>query len=187
MLQRLSDYLLSIANRKTFAAALVVYLVFGAYVMPQGAKKFEEISGKKVEILDLQLSYSPDKAKAILADYNDAGRAFAIKFGLIADTVYPLAYTFLFLIITAMIFKGLANYNVRTGYLHLFPLLILPVDYLENISLVNLMTSYPNLSDASIHIASAFTSLKWGLVGILAFITLGGLALLAVKRLGKTN
>lgn len=49
------------------------------------------------------------------------------------------------------------------------------------------MTSYPNLSDASIHVASAFTSLKWGLVGILAVVTLGGLALLAVKRLGKTN
>jgi hypothetical protein len=187
MIQKISTFFLSIANWKTFAGALIVYLVFGAYVMPHGAKKIEELSGKKIEILDLQFSYSPGKAKAILADYNDASRSFAIKFGLIADTIYPLAYTFFFLVITSMIFKGLLNRGVKTGYLHLFPLLILPLDYLENVCIVNLMKNFPAISDMQVHMASFFTSVKWIFVAALAAIIIYGLARLSIKSLSKAN
>ncbi|HLP21050.1 MAG TPA: hypothetical protein VK174_12145 [Chitinophagales bacterium] len=185
MIRKVSAYFLRIANWKTFVAALLLYLLFGAYVMPQGAKAFEANSGKKVEILDLQFHYTPEQARSIIADYGDAGRSFAIKFGLIADTLYPLAYTFFFLMITSLIFKGLINKGTRTGNLHLFPLFILVVDYCENIGIANLMNSYPNFTDTEVHVASFFTSLKWCLVVGLALITIGALIILLLKKQPK--
>ena len=187
MIKRISDYFLHIANLKTLAVATAVYLVFAAYVMPQGAKRFEEINGTKVSILDLQFSYNPVQAKAILANYNAEGRSYAIKFGLIADTFYPMAYTFLFSIITTLIFKRLSRYEVRTGYLHLFPLLILPVDYGENTGIVTLMKKYPDLSNADVYFTSFLTSLKWSLLAGLLIIIVGALIALGVKSFAKSH
>lgn len=182
MIKKISDYFLKIASLRTFLAALAIYLVFGTYVMPTGAKKFEEKAGQKVEILDLQFTYSPAKARQIIDKYGQGGRDYAIQFGLVADTFYPVAYTFLFLIITSLIFKNLKSKGLNTGSLHLFPLVIVPVDYMENLSIANVMLKYPQISDNEIQIASFFTSLKWCLVAGLILIILGALVLLVTKK-----
>lgn len=187
MIRKVSAYFLRIANWKTFVAALLLYILFAGFIMKRGAQAFEDISGKKVEILDLQFHYTPEQARSIIADYGDAGRSFAIKFGLIADALYPLAYTFFFLMITSLIFKGLINKGTRTGNLHLFPLFILVVDYCENVGIANLMNSYPNFTDTEVHIASFFTSLKWCLVIGLALITVGALTILLLKKQPKQS
>lgn len=182
MIKRLSDFFLNIAGLRTFLAALAIYLVFGAYVMPTGAKTFQEKAGQKVEILDLQFNYNPAQARQIIDKYGQEGRSYAIQFGLVADTFYPMAYTFLFLIITSLIFKNLKNKGLNTGSLHLFPLVIVPVDYLENLSIANLMLKYPQVSDNEILIASFFTSFKWCLVAGLILIILGALVLMLTKK-----
>ncbi|HRG87669.1 MAG TPA: hypothetical protein PLW44_01525 [Chitinophagales bacterium] len=185
MLANVSGWLYRIANVKTLLAAIAVYLVFGAYVMPTGTKTFAAKAGQQVEILDLQFNYTPAKARQIIDLYGTDARAYAVKFGLIADTLYPLAYTFLFLIITSLIFKNLKAKGIDTGSLHLFPLVIVPVDYLENISIANLLLTHPGFSDKAAQIASFFTSLKWCLVAGLVLITFGGLITLLLKKTPK--
>ena len=187
MIEKISDFFWRIANWKTFLLGLIVYLIFGGYVMPHGAKTFNDLSGKKVEVMDLQFFYTPEKAREIISQYSDAARNFAIQFGLMADTVYPVAYTFLFLIITTLIFKGLAKYNITYKYLHLFPLIILPVDYFENICVATLFKTYPNFSNGLAYLATFFTTLKWSLVILLLLIVIAGLITLAVKQFSKAN
>jgi|ERR1043165_82034 hypothetical protein len=188
MLQKLSTFLLRIANWKTFLLGLALYMLFGAFIMPSGAKAFNQINGQKVAIFDLQVTgYSPADAKAILDKYTDEGRAFAVKFGLVADTFYPMAYTFFFLIITSLIAKGLANNGVRTGLWHLFPLTVLLADYCENIFIVQVIQSYPNLSEGMVHTASFLTCFKWGLIGVLLLLVVVGLVVLGVKRFSRKD
>ncbi len=183
MLNKLSDFFGRIAGLKTFLAGLALDLLFNILVMPWGAETFNDLSGHKVEVLDLKFSYSPETARAIIGAYSEAARSFAIKFGLIADTIYPLAYTFFFTITLSWILKSLSAYNIKVKHLHLFPLLILLLDYCENIGIASLMASYPNFSDLQVYITSFLTSLKWGMVGILIAIILSGLVALAGKRL----
>jgi len=187
MLNKFSSFFWRIAGWKTFLPALGIYFVFGGYIMPRGAMQFEALSGKKVEILDLRFFYSPDKARSIISEYTDASRSFAIQFGLMADTVYPVAYTFLFLIITSWIFKALSAYGIGYRHLHLFPLIILPVDYFENISIATMMKTYPAITDANAYVATFFTSLKWTLVIVLTLITISALLMLIVKRFSKAH
>ena len=186
MLNKLSDFFWNIADWKTFLLGFILYMIFGGYIMPQGVRMFQEVSGKSdVQVMDLQFCYSPEKARSIIGDYGHEGRTLAVKFGLIADTVYPMAYTFYFIIILTWILKGLSAYGVRYKHVHLFPLLILLIDYCENINLANLFRTYPNFSDMQVYIASFFTSLKWSLVGVLAVLILCALIWLLQKKLSK--
>jgi hypothetical protein len=185
MLNKLSDFVWRIAGWKTFLAGLILDGLFMGLIMPRGAGTFSSLSGKEVAVLDLKFSYSPEMARTIIAAYSDSARSFAIKFGLIADTVYPLAYTFFFTMALTWLLKTLSQYGLKVKYLHLFPLVILPIDYLENIAIANLMSSYPTFTDTAVFVASLFTSLKWSAVGIMAAIILSGLVALAGKRLSN--
>ena len=185
MIQKTLNNFWQAANGKTFFAALVVYIFFGAVVMPAGAKKVSEVSRKKVEILDLQFSYSPEMARHIISEYSDSGRKYAIQFGLIADTFYPISYTFLFVVLTAWIFKAIDP--IKFKRVLLLPLVIPVVDYGENLNIALLMYGYPQLHDWQVHLSSLFTSLKWILVVLQVLVIVGALLWLICKKLSKKS
>lgn len=185
MINKIAIFFWEIASWKTFLAGLILYLFFGGYVMPAGVKAFEETSGHKVEILDLQFSYSLERATSIISDYSDSGRKLAIKFGLIADTIYPLSYTFFFTIMFTLILKALSNYGIRYRYLHLFPLLILVTDYFENIGLATMFFYYPNFSNTHVVVTSLLTTTKWSLLILLGVMMIAGLIALTYQKLTK--
>ena len=185
MLQKIAGYFWRSAGIKTFMAALLLYLVFGGFVMPKGTQTIWQICGKKVEILDLQFNYTPERARAILSEYNEAGRDFAAKFSLIGDTLYPIVYTFLFLIMASWLFKSLAAYGFRIRYVHLLPLLVMIADYCENAGIITMLKAYPGFSDTLVIITSFFTSLKWSLLVLLAFILGAAIWLLTFYRITR--
>ena len=185
MLEKIADFFWRTAGWKTFIAALLIYIVFGVVVMPKGMQMIQQISGKTVEILDLQFSYTPEKAKAIISQYGDNGRAFASKFEIIADTLYPVSYTFLFLVIMGWVFKLLAPYGFRIRYIHLLPFVVMLADYSENACIISMLKAYPDISDRLATISSLFTSLKWSLLVAQTFIIAVALWLLTFYRMTK--
>lgn len=187
MINRLSTFFWRAAGVKTFLAGLLLEILFGTVIMPWGAANFNKLSNRRVEVLDLKFSYNPQMARNIIGAYSPAARGFAIKFGLIADTLYPLAYTFFFTITLAWILKSLSRYGIRIKHLHLFPLLILILDYCENIGIASLMSNYPDFSDFQVYVASFFSSLKWAMVGVLAAISISGLVALTGKAFLNRN
>jgi len=175
MITQISRYFSSIADWKILTAAIILYIFFGAFIMPNGAKKFKELSGgRDVKILDLQFSYSPDSARVYLAEYTPDSRDYAIKFGLGADSFYPIAYTFLLVIIVALIYKTPDPKGTVWQNVHLFPLAILIVDYLENIGIASLHFYYPDIADWQIRLSSSLTSLKWSLVVVVLLLMIYG-------------
>ncbi len=185
MLQKIAGFFWRIAGFKAFIGALIIYLVFAAYVMPKGPQMIQQISGKKVEILDLQFTYTPERARAILGEYGVLARWEAASFELWADTLYPLAYTFLFLIIMGWLFKSLSVYGVRIRYIHLLPFLVLIADYCENACIITMLKSYPDFSDNLALASSFFTSLKWSLLALITFIIGAGIWLLTFYKMTR--
>jgi len=185
MLQKIAGFFWTIAGIKTFVAALAIYLVFGAYIMPHGAMMIQQLSGKKVEMLDLQFSYTPEKARAIIKEYGVAARWKAAEFELWADTLYPMAYTFLFLIIMGWVFKSLSAYGVRVKYIHLLPFLVMFADYSENACIIAMLKNYPGFSDNLAIASSFFTSLKWSLLAVITFIIGGAIWLLTFYKMTR--
>jgi hypothetical protein len=186
MLNILSEFILKLANWRAFGYALLLYLAFGAYIMPQAAKKLDEMNGRHVEILDLQFHYTPERARTIIGEYTRESRLLAANFELVGDGVYPFVYTFLFLIINALIVKALLAYGVKHRYIHLFPFFIMVIDYCENTGIITMLRNFPDFPDTIASITSVFTSLKWVAVTIeILFILLGSLLLLYYRLTGK--
>ena len=183
MLKTIHDFFLRIAGWQTFVAALLVYLVFGLYVMPHGLATIQQLSGKKVEVLDLQFSYTPEHARAILSEYTDESRAYTMRFSAIDDGLYPIAYTFLILIMMSWLSRSLAVHGIRTGYLHLLPFVVMLADYTENTCIITMIRRYPDFSDGLLRISSLCTTVKWSLLGLEALMILVGLCLIGYYRM----
>lgn len=159
--------LLEAATARALWIALAAYIAM-AMVMSWGAGRMNALSGKQVEILDLQPGYTPERVQAILSQYTPEALAFAAWFNLIADTLYPLAYTALFVVIIARLCRKVVPQHPAWRWLLLLPFPIPIIDYLENAGIVQLIWQYPDLKVSTIHLASFFTTLKWGMVGLAA-------------------
>lgn len=149
--------------------SMVSFLVVAVGVMQPGAKKLEKLSGKPVEILDLQWGFSQQAARGILAEYTPAALQAAATFLVWADTLYPLVYGTMIALWLAFLFrKGIWQYLV------LLPMLVVLVDFAENYWLYKVLTAYPREEGSWILYASLCNGVKWGLLGIAGLACLGG-------------
>lgn len=181
---KISRFFSRIANFKTFIVATVIYVFFAAVVMKQGADTISEKAGKKVEIFDLQVTgYSPARAAEIQADYNPEAREYAAMFNLVADSLYPFAYTFLYIILLAWVYKTLVPTNKLYTHIHLLPLSTMLIDYSENACIISMMRKYPNVSDTLVNISSTFTLIKWGTLAVTTIVVIWGWGLLVYYKL----
>jgi len=183
MFYKISDWFRQIAGVKTFWLAIAIYLVFGAFIMPFGAAHISSLAGKPVKIVDLQMSgYSPNDVRTIIGMYTNEARHFSWLFTAIADSLYPFAYTFLYIIIIAWVFKPLAKTHAYYTHVHLFPLIAMGADFCENACIITMFRTYPNFSDLLVHVSSTLTVFKWIMAGAQTLLILWGLILLLVKR-----
>ena len=151
----------SLSSAKSFAVLLVAYLIFVALLMP-GLASSAAGSGP----LDLLFSYSPAEAFARVESYGAAGRrAYAIG-SLTLDTAYPLIYTALFMVIIMQLTRGPESAPHPREKLALIPLATLIFDLGENLSIVAMLSAYPQTHQWVAKLASLFTSLKWVSAGI---------------------
>lgn len=177
-MNNLSDFLKKIANRWTFLMALTIYLPFGLYIMPEGMRTIQEVAGKKVEVLDLQFNYNASKVESILSEYNEEARFMAARFNAIADSLYPVAYTFLYIILTAWVYNNVGKYRNVWKHIHLLPLSVMLIDYAENSGIIYMLRHYPNYSKEVPLIFGLITSFKWLMVGVVSIVVLAGIAIL---------
>lgn len=185
MLQTISAFFWRISTWKTFVIALLAYALWGGLVMTKGMQHIQDLCGQKVEILDLQFHSSPENTRAILGSYTAEAKQFVMVFGLVFDTIYPLVYGFLFIVTGCLVFRKRKEQFPWLFYLPLLPLLIIFVDYAENINIASLLYTFPSVSDIRINITSAFSSLKWILVVVEALLLFGGLIWLALPSKQK--
>ncbi|SDX76258.1 hypothetical protein SAMN05518855_1020131 [Paenibacillus sp. CF384] len=175
-----------LSNWQAISGLFIVLLVIEAVVLPYGSSKLNDYSGG-AGILDLRLSYSADKAYAIIGAYSDAGRSFYVTFTLAADYIYPIVYSLCFSLLTTVIYR---RAFAPKSWLHQLPLLIyitLLLDYLENACILTMLTNYPDRITFIAQAGSLFTTLKWTMAAISILLLLFGIVMLIVKRLRKTH
>lgn len=147
-------------------------------------KRVSEVAGKPVEILDLQYKgYTPERARQLIDSYGEEGRKLVIQFSTIADSAYPFVYTFFFIVTIAWIYKEGNRHGVVYNHLHLFPFVLMAVDFCENFFIVRMIRQYPHIQEQTVLIGSFFTTVKWALVAIQLLMILGGLLLLIMDKI----
>ena len=119
-----------------------------------------EAAGQEVEPLDMRSSYSHDEVVALFEILATEGRnVYTTVVGRI-DMLYPLLYGSLFILVLAWLLKKVLPHRSRWMLLSFFPLVGMLFDYLENIHILKLLDTFPDLDSNTVALTERFTLLK---------------------------
>jgi hypothetical protein len=159
-MEKISKWLHKISTGWVTVAAVIIFFIFMATVLPQQAAKAEETSGG-AESPDTSFFYSVDGLYKMAADYGEEGRKAYIRARFSFDVVFPLVYTaFLGTSISWVTQRGFPQHS-RWQLANLAPILGMVFDFLENFSTSLVMARYPAQTPVVDWLAPVFTLVKW--------------------------
>ena len=126
------------------------------------------------QTLDLQSSYSPEKAYQLIESYGEEGRQYYVLIELTLDLVYPILSALFFSTLTIYFFRRVFPLSSFWQKLPLLGPIVMIIDYLENTSILVMLMSYPSRLDAVAQAANIFTVTKFALSGLELILILVG-------------
>lgn len=173
----LSTFLMRVASWKSLLLFFALYVLFPAYILKNTQNKINELAGKPVAVIDLTFGFNPQKTLMMVADYGDAARSYYAWTEMTTDIVYPVVYAFLFGIILTLLYRE-SSY----AWVNLIPFICLLFDYLENINIFILLTTFPQQSLTIATLCEIFKLLKWLTFGAVILLILVGLTIKMINR-----
>ncbi|TDB65208.1 hypothetical protein [Arundinibacter roseus] len=161
---------------------LFLVLVIGINVLLFPALQTKMGQGAAADVLDLHIGFTKAEAMEVLTILGENGRQIYLWTELLADGIYPILYTLLFLSILSLIYKKILFPASYWRWINLVPLFILLADYLENVGIITLITTFPNFSDPVVWLTSAANQIKWGATLITSVVLLVGVGLLLFRK-----
>ena len=142
--------------------SLAVYLVMLFYTIPAVQSHAPEL-----KVFDLlPAGYSYDYAMKLLSSLGDKGRDEYLYTQLPVDFIYPALFSISSCLLLAWLFLKRNSEGSKVNYLCSVPIFAGLFDYLENIIVVIMIFSYPDISQNLVMLSSAATIVKSGLTTI---------------------
>jgi hypothetical protein len=183
MWKRFSDWLQRVSSGWVTLAALLVFLLFTALVLPRQAARSNLDTGDAGSP-DTSFYYTPADLYRFAEAYGEGGRRAYVRTRFTFDLVWPLVYgVFLATAISWVYGRGFAP-GSRWQRANLMPVLGVLFDYLENVATSLVMLRYPAQTPVVDVLAPAFTMAKWVLIYSSFVLLLVG-ALVAVWKWRK--
>jgi hypothetical protein len=183
MMETLTQLLARLANWKTIAILILIALPFNLVIFPMRSARLKELAGKSTPIIDVMFAYTPAQVYELVPAYGEQGRQLYALTELTADLVYPIIYNSLLSLLMAIIFRGAFSSGSKLHKLPLLPLASWLADYLENVGITTILSSYPQELDAVAWVTSFFSTVKWTVCGASAAMIVIGLVVLLVKKI----
>ncbi len=172
--KRVSDRLRRASTGWVALAALLIFLLFTALVLPQQATQAEQETGSSASP-DTSFFYTPADLYRMAESYGAEGRQAYVRARFTFDLVWPLVYAFFLVTAISWVFRAFGP-DSRWQLANLVPLLGALFDYLENLSTSLVMLRYPAQTPLVDLLAPVFTALKWAALGVSFALLVGGIA-----------
>ncbi len=172
-MKALSTFFYRFSNWKILVLLLVLYISFPAYFLKNAEIRMNSLSGKTLGPIDLTIGFTPSRTLQMVQEYGDAARAFYAMIEMTTDVIYPIVYSFLFAVTLSLLYyrKSYAPF----AYVNLFPFISLVFDYLENLTIVTMLKSYPEQSMTLASFCEIFKMIKWFSVVVTVLLIIYGL------------
>ena len=155
-----------------FTMTMVIYLLMLLYSIPM-----VESFAPNTALFDLSPSgYSYSQAISLLEELGDEGREIYLSRQLPLDFVYPGLFAISYTLLLIWLFSKSIKDTSKIFYLAFIPALGGLFDYLENIYIIRMINSFPDLSPRLVQVASTFTLLKSIFTTVFFLLLLAGLA-----------
>lgn len=175
-MSKIINYLQYISNGKVvlllFVLTNLIYILMLMYSLPLVSSYVPELV-----LFDMSpLGYSYSQAIELLIALGLEGRNTYLSIQLPLDFIYPGLFAVSYSLLITWVFKHYLSNDSKFYLIAFIPIIAGVFDYLENISIIVMLNSYPNISVNLVNISSAFTIVKSGattlflLILILSFI-----------------
>ena len=151
--------LVKFSTWKFIVPALVAFIVC-IYLFQKGQNEMSALAGKEVIMIDMMPQYDKDEISDFFTKIKPEGREIHRHMTAVVDMVFPFAYGALFILLSAFFLKRVVSPDSNWIYISLIPILLMVVDFKENLNTLALLKSYPNLDADMVASASTITSVK---------------------------
>ncbi len=181
---RASSAIQKFSSGKTVLASFAAFIVLAAliYGQPFGLARLEEITGG-AGILDMEFTYTPQQAYAMLGALGDAGREFYLTSILPLDLIVPLAYAVFYAVTISWFLSRWLPAESPWMRLNVVPLVAGIADYCEDIGVITMLLFYPTELYGVAAVTGVISTVKFLLVVASILLVLGALAGWAVSVL----
>ncbi|MFT5435533.1 MAG: hypothetical protein ACI840_000166 [Ulvibacter sp.] len=125
-----------------------------------------------MKLLDMLPSgYNRDYVNLLFRTLGENGREIYLTNQLPVDMIYPLLFGLTYSLLLAYFLKKLNKLKSPFTYLCLLPIIAGISDYLENIGIITMLNSYPDLTETTVNATNTFSIIKSTSTSIF-FITL---------------
>lgn len=182
--QRLSDWLHHVSTGWVTVAAIALFLLFTALVLPGQAAEAESSTGD-TSSPDTSLFYTPDELYAMAEAYGPEGRRAYIRARFTFDLVWPLVYLVFLATTVSWVYHRAFEPDSLLQRANLVPVLGALFDYLENVATSLVMARYPARTPVVDLLAPVFTFVKWIFVGGSFVVLAVGVVVALVRWISK--
>ena len=184
-MKKLFDY----ANWKTILPLFILLIGFIVYAFPKYQNQINSLTGEKLTSLDARMHYTKEEVILLFNKMGTEGRNIYRFISSRIDMAYPVVYGLFFILVLASLLKNFIPSTSLWKWLLVLPVIGVTFDYLENVSVLKLLATFPEITNTQVAFASQMTSLKWyflyaSLIVIL-FLTLIGVIRFFRKKPGK--
>ena len=166
-----------------FVLTMAVYLIMLSYSIPAVTAFAPEFP-----IFDLSpLGYSFSYANELLDALGLEGRNLYLSTQLPLDFIYPGLFSITYSLLLVWLFGKVFNVNSKIYYLALVPFFAGIFDYVENIFIIKMISSFPDLQVNTVKIASTFTVLKSSFTMAFFILLIVGIALLVKQKVANNQ
>lgn len=180
----MSDRLYRVTHGWIALAALIVFALFTALVLPmQAAQAKGDTSGAGSP--DVSLWYSPADLYRMAEAYGEQGRKAYVRARFTFDLIWPLVYGVFLTTAIGWLYARAFSPGSRWRLANLAPPLGVALDYVENLSTSIVMLRYPGQTPVVDLLAPVATLAKWAFVGGSFALLIAGLAALTWQRIAQ--
>lgn len=184
MLEKFSIWLRSIAKGWLVLVFFAIEIVFYSLILPNAEATIKSFSGD-IGPIDLMMAPSADTLISAITAYGVEGRAFYSTIELTVDIIYPISYAFFYSLLIGFVFKRAFNPENKIQWLNVLPFGAWLFDLIENIIILTLFSSFPNLPAPLLMILTVVNAIKWSFAGLSILSLLIGLGAWIFKKIKR--
>lgn len=145
-------------NSLLFIVSTLTLLLFIFLLIPKfGVNPFQE----NIKLLDTRFWYTSSDVFHLFSQLGVDGRAAYRFFTVSIDLLYPLVYGFCFYYSLEFLLKKAFQNRTKFQILRFIPFGIVLFDYIENLSILRLLYTFPQTNEIPALIGAIATSSKW--------------------------
>ncbi|TMM53725.1 hypothetical protein FEE95_17660 [Maribacter algarum] len=184
-MKRFTDFIERNLSGKKVLALFVLTNIFYVFMLTVTIPQTMNFSNGMALLDMMPTGYDLGYVSELFSSLGEEGRNTYLTNQVPVDMLYPFLFGFSYSLLLAYFLKKLGKLKTPFTYLCLLPIIAGIADYAENFGIINLLKSYPDLTETAVKTTSAFSLVKSISTSAFFIVLILVLMVLGIKTIGR--